>query len=86
MLGIGPAPEKGKEDTNLVNAGRGYITMLPGGSFSHQADSFTDIAVIDVTRDGLALREVAPGYDAKDVQALTEPRLLVSRTPATIAA
>jgi 3-oxoacid CoA-transferase subunit B len=38
----------------------------------------TDIAVIAVTQEGLVLREVAPGWTAEEVQALTEPRLIVS--------
>jgi len=38
---------------------------------------FTDIAVIDVTKQGLVLREVAPGWTAEEVQALTEPMLIV---------
>src|ERR1700676_180251 len=37
----------------------------------------TDIAVIDVTKDGLVLREVAPGWSAPEVQALTEAKLRV---------
>ena len=37
----------------------------------------TDLACIDVTPDGLVLREVAPGVSARDVQARTEPTLLV---------
>ena len=167
LLGFGPAPEKGKEDPNLVNAGKEYVTMLPGGSFFHQADSFsmtrgrhvdvavlggmqvtprgdlanwkiqgaqlgsiggamdialgakqvfvamthvtskgepkivnelsypvtalkcvtriyTDLAVIDVTAQGLELMELAPGYSVVDVQAATEPRLLLRREPLVI--
>jgi len=38
----------------------------------------TDLAVIDVTSDGLVLREVAPGVSAKDVQQKTECPLLAS--------
>ena len=38
----------------------------------------TDIAVIDITERGMVLREVAPGWTAEEVQALTEPRLIVS--------
>lgn len=42
----------------------------------------TDIAVIDVTRDGLVLREVAPGWSAEEVQSLTEAKLKISdKTP-----
>jgi acyl CoA:acetate/3-ketoacid CoA transferase beta subunit len=39
----------------------------------------TDIAVIEVTPDGLLLKETAPGWTAAEVQALTEPRLKISK-------
>jgi 3-oxoacid CoA-transferase subunit B len=39
---------------------------------------FTDISVIDITQDGLVLREVAPGWTAEDVQALTEAPLIIA--------
>jgi 3-oxoacid CoA-transferase subunit B len=35
----------------------------------------TDIAVIEVTAEGLLLTEIAPGWTVEEVQALTEPRL-----------
>ena len=38
----------------------------------------TDIAVIEVTSEGLVLKEAAPGWTAEDVQELTEPRLIVA--------
>jgi len=38
----------------------------------------TDIAVIEVTKKGLLLREVAPGWSASEVQALTEPQFAIS--------
>lgn len=169
VLGMGPAPEKGKEDPYLVSPGKTFTTLLPGGSYSHHADSFsmtrgghidiavlggmqvsaegdlanwkvkgatlggiggamdiavgakqlfvvmthvtrrgepkivnalsypltamhcvtriyTDIAVIVVTRKGLVLSDVAPGYTAADVQAVTEPRLTVAHAPEKMAA
>jgi 3-oxoacid CoA-transferase subunit B len=44
----------------------------------------TDMAVIEVTPDGLLLRVVAPGMTAEDVQKLTEPKLTVSGSLKTI--
>jgi 3-oxoacid CoA-transferase subunit B len=38
----------------------------------------SDVAVIEVTPDGLLLREVMPGWTAEEVQALTEPKLIVA--------
>ena len=35
----------------------------------------TDIAVIDVTSDGLVLREVLPGWTPEEIQSVTEPQL-----------
>ena len=43
VLGIGPQPPKGEEDPDLVNAGKQPVTLLPGGSFFHHADSFAMI-------------------------------------------
>ena len=37
----------------------------------------TDLAVLDVGPDGLVLRETAPGVTAEQVQAATEPPILV---------
>jgi 3-oxoacid CoA-transferase B subunit len=38
----------------------------------------TDIAVIEVTPDGLVLKETAPGWTPEEIQALTEPKLKIS--------
>ena len=37
----------------------------------------TDIAVIEVTDQGLVLKEFAPGWTPEEIQNLTEPRLLI---------
>ncbi|WP_199722944.1 3-oxoacid CoA-transferase subunit B [Pusillimonas sp. NJUB218] len=40
VIGMGPAPAKGEEDYDLINAGKLPVTLLPGGCFFHHADSF----------------------------------------------
>ena len=39
---------------------------------------FTDLAVIDVTPEGLLLREIYPGLTVEDLQLVTEPKLLIA--------
>lgn len=43
LLGMGAVPEAGKEDPELINAGKKSVTTIPGASFFHHADSFTMI-------------------------------------------
>lgn len=158
VLGMGKIAEPGKEDRDLINAGKQYITLNPGASFFDHPTSFsmirgghinyavlgalevaangdlanwrtpgekvpgvggamdlafgvqnvlvtmthvtnkgkpkilgkctlpltaprcvkriyTDLALIDVTPDGLVLREFAPGLNPAAVQAVTEAPL-----------
>jgi len=44
----------------------------------------TDRAVIDVTEQGLVLREVAEGYTVEDIQNCTEPTLILAEEIKTI--
>jgi len=53
-------------ECNLPLTGRGVVHRI-----------ITDLACIDITPDGLVLREVAPGISARDVQERTEPTLKV---------
>ncbi len=54
------------KECSLPLTGRGVVHRI-----------ITDLATIDVTPDGLLLREVAPGVSARDVQEKTEPTLRV---------
>jgi 3-oxoadipate CoA-transferase beta subunit len=40
ILGMGPAPKPGEEDQDLINAGKGLTTIVPGGVFFHHNDAF----------------------------------------------
>lgn len=40
LLGMGRSPDLGQEDEDLVNAGKQPVTIVPGASFFHHADSF----------------------------------------------
>lgn len=160
VLGMGKKAKPGEEDPDLVNASKEPVTLVPGGSYSHSADSFamargkhidvailggmqvsekgdlanwkvkgvklgsiggamdiangakqvfiamthtskngeikivkeldfpitalrcvnriyTDLAVIEVQRDGLILKEIAPGFSVEEVQKVTEPMLII---------
>lgn len=60
------APKIVKE-CSLPLTGKGVVNRI-----------ITDRAVIDVTEDGLKLARVYDGYTAEEIQAITEPELIVS--------
>jgi 3-oxoacid CoA-transferase B subunit len=71
FLGLGPAPEKGKEDMSLVNAGGSPVTILPGGAFFDSSMSFaiirgghvdaTVLGVLEVDQEGNLANYKIPG-------------------------
>ncbi len=131
ILGLGRAPTPNEVDPDLINAGKGAASLLPGGAFFHHNDAFLmirgghiDVAlmgafevseqgdlanwttedpnfppgvggamdlavgakevrvllehttpVIDVTSEGLLVREMVEGIDLDGLQGLTEADL-----------
>jgi 3-oxoacid CoA-transferase subunit B len=57
-------------ECSLPYTGRGVVNRI-----------ITDLAVLDVTEDGLILREVAPDVSVDDIRRATEPALTVSAEP-----
>jgi 3-oxoadipate CoA-transferase beta subunit len=43
LLGMGPAPEPGTGEPELINAGKRQVTANPGAAYFHHADSFAMI-------------------------------------------
>jgi len=63
ILGMGPAPAPDKVDPWLVNAGKQPVTLLPGGSYCHHADSFAMIRGGHIDLCVLGAFEVAQNGD-----------------------
>ncbi|GAB1457713.1 3-oxoacid CoA-transferase subunit B [Spirochaetota bacterium] len=71
LMGLGPAPEKGKEDKDLTNAGGMPVTILEGGCFFDSATSFgiirgghvdyTVLGVLEVDQEGNLANYTIPG-------------------------
>ena len=71
FVGIGPAPEKGKEDKDLINAGNQFVTVKPGAAFFDSAFSFgiirgghvdaTVLGTLEVDQGGNIANYIIPG-------------------------
>lgn len=71
FLGLGPAPEEGKEDKDIVNAGGQYVTIKEGGVFFDSATSFgiirgghvdaTVLGALQVDQEGNLANWMIPG-------------------------
>lgn len=71
FVGLGPAPDPGQEDVDLVNAGAQYVTVKPGAVFFDSATSFgiirgghidiTILGSLEVDEEGNLANWIVPG-------------------------
>ena len=63
IIGMGPTPPAGKEDADIVNAGKQPVTLIAGAAIVHQADSFALIRSGRLDAVVLGGLQVAPNGD-----------------------
>ncbi|MBW6516359.1 MAG: CoA transferase subunit B [Candidatus Cloacimonetes bacterium] len=71
IMGVGPAPNEGEEDKDLINAGGGYITAMKGASYFDTCLSFaiirgghidmTVLGALQVDQEGNLANWMIPG-------------------------
>ncbi|MDR3333098.1 MAG: CoA transferase subunit B [Synergistaceae bacterium] len=71
FVGLGPSPEPGSEDKDIVNAGGQFTTILPGGACFDSSMSFalirgghvdaTVLGALEVDQDGNLANWIVPG-------------------------
>ncbi|MAG63542.1 3-oxoacid CoA-transferase [Candidatus Woesearchaeota archaeon] len=63
LLGMGPSPEEGQGEPELINAGKRQVTALPGAAYFHHADSFAMIRGGHIDLCVLGALQVSEGGD-----------------------
>ncbi len=72
ILGVGPTPEPGSEDPEMIDASKRLITTAPGASFFEQSDSFAMMRGGHINLAVLGAYQVAQNGDLANWATLDE--------------